>query len=95
MAINIIFTVLSLILNYLGLKLTVAVYKGLSTRRPLPTRRPLSIRRPLFYILCDPYIPVLFSNITQRCFWPVKAWDSWPSPLVLKVRNAGKVPAPP
>ena len=30
----------------------------------------------------------------RRCFWPVKAWDGWPSPLVLKVGNAGKAPAP-
>jgi hypothetical protein len=33
---NIIFTALSLILNYPSLKLTIAVYKGLSIGRPLP-----------------------------------------------------------
>ena len=46
LAINIIFTVLSLILNYLNLELTVAVYRG------------LFIGYPLFYIPCDPYIPI-------------------------------------
>jgi hypothetical protein len=45
-AINIIFTALSLILNCPGLELTVAVYKGLLTGRPLP------------YIPCNPYIPI-------------------------------------
>ena len=35
-AINVIFTALSLIFNYPGLELAVAVYRGLLTRRPLP-----------------------------------------------------------
>jgi len=34
-AANVIFAALSLILNYPGLKLTIAVYKGLSIGRPL------------------------------------------------------------
>ena len=92
---NIIFAALSLILNYFGLKLAVAVYKGFPTKRPFPIRRPLFTRRPLFCVPCDPYVPVLFGDIAWRHFWPVRAWDSWPSPLILKVGNAGKVPAPP
>jgi len=35
-AINIIFAALSLILNYPGLKLAIAIHKGLSIGRPLP-----------------------------------------------------------
>jgi len=35
-AANIIFAALSLILNYPGLKLAVAIYKGLPIGRPLP-----------------------------------------------------------
>ena len=61
MAVNVIFAALSLILNYLGLELAVAVYKG------------LPIRRPLLCVPCDPYIPVQSGNIMQRHFWPVKA----------------------
>jgi len=83
LAVNVIFTVLSLILNCSGLKLTIAVYGGLSTGRSLP------------YVPCDPYIPIWSGDITRRRFWPIKAWDSWPSPLVLKVGNAGKVPMSP
>jgi len=48
----IIFAALNLILNYPGLKLTIAIYGGLPTRRPLP------------YILYIPYVPVQSSNIT-------------------------------
>ena len=80
---NIIFAILSLILNYFSLKLTIAIYKG------------LFIGYPLLYIFYNPYIPIRSSDIARRHFWPVKAWDSWPSPLVLKVGNAKKVPAPP
>jgi len=36
LAVNVIFTMLSLILNYPGFKLAVAVYKGLPIGRPLP-----------------------------------------------------------
>jgi len=79
----IIFAALNLILNYPGLKLTIAVHRGLPTRRPLPC------------VPCVPYIPVRSGNVTQRRFWPVKAWDSWLSPPVLKVGNAGKIPASP
>ena len=86
---NVIFATLSLILDCPGLKLTVAVYEGLSTGYSLPTRRPLPC------VPCDPYVPILSSNTTRRRFWPVKAWNSWPSPPVLKVGNAGKAPAPP
>jgi len=46
LAVNIIFAALSLILNYPGLKLTIAVYRGLPTGRPLP------------YIPYNPYIPI-------------------------------------
>jgi hypothetical protein len=82
-AINIIFTALSLIFNYPSLELTVAIHRGLPTRCPL------------FYIPCDPYIPIQSGNIVRCHFWPIKAWDGWPSPPVLKVGNAGKVPASP
>jgi len=75
--------VLNLILNYPGLKLTVVVYGGLPTGRPLP------------YILYVPYVPIRSSNVAQRRFWPVKAWDGWLSPLVLKVGNARKTPTSP
>jgi hypothetical protein len=83
LATNVIFAALNLILDCPGLELAVAVYRGLPTRRPLP------------YVPCDPYIPIWSSNITRRRFWPVKAWGGWPSPLVLKVGNAGKAPASP
>jgi len=46
LAINVRFTAFSLILNYSGLKLTIAVHRGLSTGRPLP------------YVPYDPYIPI-------------------------------------
>jgi len=79
----IVFAALNLILNCPGLKLAIAVYGGLPTGRPLPC------------VLCVPYVPVWSGNVAQRCFWPVKAWDGWLSPLVLKVENAGKIPASP
>jgi len=77
------FTALNLILNCPGLELAIAVYRGLPTGRPLP------------YVLYIPYIPIRFSDVARRRFWPVKAWDSWLSPLVLKVGNAGKTPMSP
>jgi hypothetical protein len=46
LAANIIFTTLSLILNYSSLKLAIAVYRGLPIGRPLP------------YIPCNPYTPI-------------------------------------
>ena len=46
LAINIIFTILSLILNYPSLKLTIAVHKGLPIGRPLP------------YVPYNPYVPI-------------------------------------
>jgi len=55
-AIYVIFAALNLILNYPSLKLAVAVYRGLPTRRPLP------------YILYVPYVPIQSGNITQRHF---------------------------
>ena len=79
----IMFTTLNLILNYPGLELAIAVYRGLSTRRPLPC------------VLYIPYVPIRSGNIARRCFWPIEAWDSWLSPLVLKVGNARKIPASP
>jgi len=57
LAANIIFTALSLILNYPGLKLAMDVHRGLPTGRPLPC------------VPCDPcvpynpYIPIRSSNI--------------------------------
>jgi len=60
----VIFAVLNLILNYPGLKLTIAVHRGLSTRRPLPC------------VLYVPCVPVRSGNIARCRFWPVKAWDS-------------------
>ena len=77
------FTALNLILNYPGLELTVAVYRGLPTRRSLP------------YVLYVPCIPVWSSNVTRHRFWPIKAWDSWLSPPVLKVGNVRKIPMSP
>jgi len=82
-AIYIMFAALNLILNCPGLELAIAVYRGLPTRRSLP------------YILYVPYVPVRSSDITRHYFWPVKAWDGWLSPLVLKVGNAGKTPVSP
>ena len=46
LAANVIFAALSLILNCPGLKLAIAVHRGLPTGRPLP------------YVPCDPYIPI-------------------------------------
>jgi len=46
LAANVIFAVLSLILNCPSLKLAIAVYRGLPIGRSLP------------YIPCDPYIPI-------------------------------------
>ena len=83
LAANVIFAALSLILNCPNLKLAIAIYKGLPTGRPLP------------YVSCNPYNPIQSSNIAQRRFWLVKAQDSQPSPLVLKVENAKKAPASP
>ena len=82
-AMYIIFAVLNLILNCPGLKLAVAVHRGLPTRRPLPC------------VPCIPYVPIRSSDIAQHRFWPVKAWDGWLSPPVLKVGNARKTPASP
>jgi len=79
----VIFTALNLILNYPSLELAIAVYRGLPTGRSLP------------YVLCVPYVPVRSSNVTRYYFWPIKAWDSWLSPLVLKVENARKIPTSP
>ena len=53
---NVIFAALSLILNYPGLKLAIAVYNGLPIGRPLP------------YVPCDPYIPIRSGNIARRRF---------------------------
>ena len=47
----IVFAALYLILNYPGLKLAIAIYRGLPTGRPLP------------YVLCVPYVPVWSGNI--------------------------------
>jgi len=51
-AINIIFTVLSLILNCPGFKLAIDVYRGLPIGRPLPCV-PYNP-----YVPCDPYVPI-------------------------------------
>ena len=55
-AINIIFTALNLILNCPGLKLAIAIHRGLFIGRPLP------------YIPYNPYVPIWSSNITRRRF---------------------------
>ena len=68
-AINVIFAALNLILNCPSLKLAVAVYRGLPTGRPLPC------------VPCDSYVPIRSGNVARRRFWPIKAWDGWPSPL--------------
>jgi len=75
----IVFAALNLILNCPGLELAIAVHRGLPTGRPLP---------------CVPYVPcvpIRSGDVAQRRFWPVEAWDSWLSPPVLKVGNAGQV----
>jgi len=89
LAINIIFTALSLILNCPGLELAIDVYRGLPIGYPLPyiPYNP--------YVPCDPYVPIQSGNIAWRRFWPIKAWDGWPSPLLLKVGNARKAPVSP
>ena len=46
LAANIIFTMLSLILNCPGLKLAITIYRG------------LPIGHPLFYIPYNPYVPI-------------------------------------
>jgi len=56
LAVNIIFTALSLILNYPSLKLAIAVHGGLPIGRPLPC---------VFY---NPCVPIWSGNITQRRF---------------------------
>jgi len=61
LAAYIIFTALNLILNCPGLKLAIAVYRGLPTGRSLPC------------VLYVPCVPIQFGNIAQRRFWPVKA----------------------
>jgi len=55
------FAALSLILNYPGLKLAVAVHNGLPTGRPLPC------------VPCNPYVPIQSGDIARRRFWPVEA----------------------
>jgi len=50
-AVNVIFAMLNLILNYPGLKLAIAVYRGLPIGRPLP------------YVPCDPYIPIRSGDV--------------------------------
>jgi hypothetical protein len=82
-AANVIFAALSLILDCPGLELAVAVHGGLPTGRPLPC------------VPCGPYVPVRSGDVARRRFWPVEAWDGWPSPPVLKVGNAGKAPVSP
>jgi len=67
LATNVIFAALSLILNCPSLKLTIDVYRGLPTGRPLPYI-PCNP-----YVPCNPYIPIRSGNITRRHFWPIKA----------------------
>ena len=80
---NVIFVALSLILNYPSFKLAVAIHKG------------FFIGRFLLCVPCNPCVPVRFSDVARRRFWPIKAWDGWPNPPVLKVGNAGKALTPP
>ena len=72
-------TVLNLILDCLGLKLAMAVYGGFPTKWPL------------FCVPCVFYVFVWSGDVTQYCFWPIKAWDG----PMLKIENTGKAPAPP
>ena len=83
MAVNIIFVVLSLIFNYFSFKLAVAVYKGFFTGCPF------------FCVSCNPCVPVWSGDVIRHRFWPIIAWDSWPSPPVLKVGNVRKAFMPP
>ena len=61
MAVNVIFVVLSLILDCPSLKLAVAVYKG------------FPIGCPFSCVPCDPCVPVQSGDVVQYHFWPVKA----------------------
>jgi len=67
LAANVIFTILSLIFNYPGLKLAVDVYRGL----PIGCSLPCIPCNP--YVPYNPYVPIQPGNITQHRFWPVKA----------------------
>jgi len=89
LAVNIIFAILSLILNCPSFKLAIDVYRGLLMGCSLPCV-PYNP-----YIPYNPYVSVWSGDIARRRFWPVKAWDGWPSPLLLKVGNAGKAPVSP
>jgi len=51
LAVNVIFAVLNLIFNYPGLKLAIAIHRGLSIGRPLP------------YVPYNPYVPIRSGNI--------------------------------
>jgi len=82
-AANVMFAALNLILDCPGLELAIAVHRGLSIGRPLPC------------VPCDLCVPMRSSDVARRRFWPVKAWDGWLSPPMLKVGNAGKAPASP
>ena len=61
LAINVIFVILSLIINYSSFKLAVAIYKG------------LFIGRFLFYILYNPCVFIQSGDVVQYYFWPIKA----------------------
>jgi len=56
LAMCVVFTALNLFLNYPGLKLAVAVYRGLPTGRPLPC------------VLYVPCVPVQSGDIARRRF---------------------------
>ena len=62
-AINVRFAIFSLILNYPGPKLAIAVHRGLPIGRPLPC------------VPYNPYIPIRSGDIARHRFWPIKAWD--------------------
>ena len=55
-AANVRFTTFNLILNCPGLKLAIAVYRGLPIGRSLPC------------VPCNPYVPIWSSNIARRRF---------------------------
>ncbi len=90
-ALYVILAALNLILDCPGLKLTIAVYRGFFTRRPLPYVPCVPYIPCIPCVPCVPYVPVWSSNVIQRHFWPVKAWDG----PILKVRNARKAPVSP
>src|SRR6266704_703602 len=68
-ALCVVLAALNLILDCPGLELSVAVYRGLPTGRPLPCI-PCVLCVP-----CVPCVPVWSGDVARRRFWPVEAWE--------------------